>query len=136
LFKFLLLGAGLLISGAASAQAIDEYAGVETFQRFCASCHGAAGTGDGPVSAAIPIPVPDLTRLEQRDGASFDEDVLRRIIDGREAVIFHGTRYMPVWGYEFWVEEGADPEAEDRVDTIVRNLVDYIRSIQRDQPSG
>jgi len=43
---------------------------------------------------------------------------------------------MPVWGYEFWVEEGADPEAEDRVDTIVRNLVDYIRSIQRDQPSG
>jgi mono/diheme cytochrome c family protein len=136
LIKLFLFGAGLLISGAGSAQAIDEYAGVETFQRFCASCHGPAGTGDGPVAAAIPIPVPDLTRLEQRDGAGFDEDVLQRIIDGREAVIFHGTRYMPVWGYEFWVEEGADAEAEERVDTIVRNLVDYIRSIQSDQPAG
>jgi hypothetical protein len=80
--------------------------------------------------------VPDLTRLEQRDADGYDEDVLQRIIDGREAVIFHGTRYMPVWGYEFWVEEGADAEAEERVDTIVRNLVDYIRSIQRDQPAG
>lgn len=134
--RFLILVAALFVWGNASAQAIDEYAGVETFYRFCASCHGPLGLGDGPVSAAIPIPVPDLTRLEQRDGAGFDEDVLQRIIDGREAVIFHGTRYMPVWGYEFWVEEGADAEAEERVDTIVRNLVDYIRSIQRDQPVG
>ena len=89
-------------------------AGRTHFLRYCASCHGAGGTGDGPVAAAIPIPVPDLTRLEARDGESFDEDLLRRIIDGRQAVIYHGTRYMPVWGYEFWVEEGADEAAEDQ----------------------
>ena len=124
------------VAGGANAQAIDEYAGVETFQRYCASCHGTGGTGDGPVAAAIPIPVPDLTRLEARDGERFDEDLLRRIIDGRQAVIYHGTRYMPVWGDEFWVEEGADEAAEERVDTIVRNLVDYIRSIQREATTG
>ena len=126
----------VLCNGVASAQAIDEYAGVETFQRYCASCHGVGGTGDGPVAAAIPIPVPDLTRLEARDGDSFDEDLLRKIIDGREPVIYHGTRYMPVWGYEFWVEEGANSDAQVRVDIIVRNLVDYIRTIQREDPAG
>ncbi|UCG74100.1 MAG: c-type cytochrome [Chromatiales bacterium] len=126
----------LLLPGAAAAQAIDEYSGAETFERYCASCHGGGGTGDGPVAAAIPIPVPDLTRLEARDGDAFDEDLLHKIIDGREPVIYHGTRYMPVWGYEFWVEEGADVDAQERVDIIVRNLVDYIRTIQREEPAG
>ena len=121
----------LLAGAAANGQAIDEYSGVETFMRFCASCHGASGQGDGPVAAALPITVPDLTRLQARDGDGYTDDVLRKIIDGREPVIIHGTRYMPVWGYEFWVEEGADEEARERVDTIVANLVDYLRSIQR-----
>jgi mono/diheme cytochrome c family protein len=136
MIKPILCLVALGLAGTVSAQAIDEYAGVETFQRFCASCHGTGGTGDGPVAAAIPIPVPDLTRLRARDGESFDEDVLRKIIDGREPVIYHGTRYMPVWGYEFWVEEGANAEAEERVDIIVRNLVDYIRTIQTDDNPG
>ena len=69
--------------------------------------------------------------LKARKGNQFPEDVLRKIIDGREIVIVHGTRYMPVWGYEFWVEEGADDAAQERVEIIVENLVDYIRSIQR-----
>ena len=121
----------LAFAPAAGAQAIDEYSGAETFARFCASCHGAYGQGDGPVSAALPIQVPDLTQLRARDGDDYDEEVLRKIIDGREPVIIHGTRYMPVWGYEFWVEEGADEEARERVETIVANLVGYIDSLQQ-----
>ncbi|MDJ0928423.1 MAG: cytochrome c [Gammaproteobacteria bacterium] len=125
------LCAFLLVCAEAGAQAIDEYAGVETYMRFCASCHGESGQGDGPVAEAIPITVPDLTRLQQRDGERFPAEVLRKIIDGREPVIVHGTRYMPVWGYEFWVEEGADEAAQERVELIVNNLVEYIRSIQQ-----
>ena len=79
----------------------------------------------------LPITVPDLTRLEERKGDKFPEDVLRKIIDGREIVIVHGTRFMPVWGYEFWVEEGADDAAQERVAIIVDNLIEYLRSIQR-----
>lgn len=115
----------------ASAQAFDEYSGQETFMRFCAACHGESGQGDGPVAAGLPISVPDLTLLQKRRGNTFPEDVLRKIIDGQEVVIVHGTRYMPVWGYEFWVEEGADDEAQERVEIIVDNLVEYLRSIQR-----
>lgn len=124
----------LLGAGPVSAQAFDEYSGEYTFQRYCASCHGEAGRGDGPVAAGIPIKVPDLTTLRQRRGDEFPAEVLRRIIDGRNAVIYHGTRYMPVWGYEFWVEEGADEAARRRVDRIVAQLVEYLRTIQRPAP--
>lgn len=121
----------LSLATSASAQVIDEYSGVETFQRYCAACHGESGTGNGPVAGALPINVPDLTRLRERSGDQFEVDLLRKIIDGRETVIVHGTRYMPVWGYEFWVEEGADEAAKERVDLIVDNLIEYLRSIQR-----
>jgi mono/diheme cytochrome c family protein len=113
------------------AQAFEQYSGEETFQRFCASCHGESGQGDGPVSAGLKISVPDLTMLAERYGNDFPDSALRKIIDGREIVIVHGTRYMPVWGYEFWLEEGADEAAQRNVETIVENLIDYLESIQR-----
>ena len=126
--------AGLLLLASPAmvyAQVIDEYSGQETFMRYCAACHGESGQGNGPVASGLPITVPDLTRLQERKGANFPEDVLRKIIDGREVVIVHGTRFMPVWGYEFWVEEGADDAAQERVAIIVDNLIEYLRSIQR-----
>jgi len=121
----------LALPGTVFAQVIDEYSGQETYMRYCAACHGETGQGDGPVASGLPITVPDLTRLQERKGDEFPEDVLRKIIDGREVVIVHGTRFMPVWGYEFWVEEGADDAAQERVATIVENLIEYLRSIQQ-----
>ena len=121
----------LTLSTNVFAQVIDEYSGQETYMRYCAACHGESGQGDGPVAGGLPITVPDLTRLEERKGDKFPEEVLRKIIDGREVVIVHGTRFMPVWGYEFWVEEGADDAAQERVTIIVDNLIEYLRSIQR-----
>jgi mono/diheme cytochrome c family protein len=119
----------LLVTSAAAQ--VFEYSGSETFHRFCASCHGAEGYGNGPVAAGLPIPVPNLTLLSERHGGDFRALALRRIVDGRDAVIYHGTRFMPVWGYEFWVEEGADEAAQARVETIIANLIDYIESIQQ-----
>lgn len=129
LITLLVVGTGFSLS--ASAQIFAEYSGEETFFRFCASCHGEGGEGDGPVAEGIPIYVPDLTTLRRRHGDEFPEKTLRRIIDGRDVVIYHGTRYMPVWGYEFWVEEGADAEAAERVEIIISNLMEYIESIQK-----
>lgn len=128
--RLLLSVSALLIASVVDAQAIDEYSGQETYFRYCASCHGEEAKGDGPVAAGIPIKVPDLTQLRRRQGEDFPEETLRKIIDGRNPVIFHGTRYMPVWGYEFWLEEGANAEAEARVEIIVYNLIEYLRSIQ------
>jgi len=117
----------------AQAQVFEVYSGEETYFRFCASCHGESAEGDGPVAANLSILVPDLTRLRQRQGTKLNEDTLRRIIDGRDVVVSHGTRIMPVWGFEFWVEEGADDAAEKSVKTIIQNLIDYLMSIQIEQ---
>ena len=74
--------------------------------------------------------VPDLTRLFQRRGNRFPAAEIREVIDGRSVVIAHGTRYMPVWGYEFWVEEGGDVVAEEEARIMIDRLVNFLESIQ------
>jgi mono/diheme cytochrome c family protein len=122
---------------AAHAMALDaftlgDYSGEELFGRFCASCHGEHARGDGPVARSLNTVVPDLTRIRVRYG-EFPSMLVRDTIDGRGVDIrAHGTRTMPVWGYEFFVEEGADVSAQKVVREAINRLVDYLRSIQRD----
>ena len=122
----------LLATGVASgADSFSDYSGEQLYQRFCASCHGKDGYGDGPVAASLKVMIPDLTRMYQRHGGKFPEERVREIVDGRQVIPVHGTRHMPVWGQEFFVGEGADQQSEARLDRIVDKLVDYIRSIQQ-----
>lgn len=118
------------VAPSASAQGFAVASGEELFQRFCSACHGPEGRGDGPVASSLSVLVPDLTRLNQRHGDQFPAAEVREIIDGRSFVIAHGTRVMPVWGYEFWVEEGADVVAEEDARIMIDRLVDYLSSIQ------
>lgn len=74
------------------------------YRRYCASCHGLTGKGDGPVAASFSIPPADLTRLAERYGEDDVIDVVRQAIDGRRPVRAHGAVDMPVWG-EFFADE-------------------------------
>jgi mono/diheme cytochrome c family protein len=119
-------------AAAFDAVTLTDYSGEELFERFCASCHGESGRGDGPVARGLGTMVPDLTRITQRYGG-FPTTLIRDTIDGRGAQIdAHGTRTMPVWGYEFWIEQGGDVTAERDMREIITRLVDYIRSLQTD----
>ena len=118
-------------SATALAGEFSDYSGRQLYERFCASCHGEAGFGDGPVAPALKVMVPDLTRMYQRSGGKFPEERVRMIIDGRQVYPIHGTRYMPVWGQELWVEQGASQQADADVKKMVDRLVDYLRSIQQ-----
>lgn len=120
-----------LAGAPALAENFADYSGAALYGRFCASCHGPEGRGDGPVADAMAVMVPDLTRLADRRGGRLDAERLAEIIDGRAVVVAHGTRYMPVWGYEFWVESGADAGAEAEVRTILLRLLDHLASLQR-----
>ncbi|HLF09654.1 MAG TPA: cytochrome c [Gammaproteobacteria bacterium] len=119
-------------SGNAFAQrAADEsQSGAELFQQFCASCHGSTGRGDGPVAQTLNAAVPDLTRLSERRDGEFPADDVRATIDGRGLAISHGTRLMPVWGYRFWVDAGADIQAQAQMHSIINRLVSYLESVQ------
>ena len=111
---------------------LADYSGEELFARFCASCHGEQAHGDGPVARSLNTVVPDLTLIRARYG-EFPAMLVRDTIDGRGLdVRAHGTRAMPVWGYEFWVEEGGDVTAQKAVRDAITKLVDYLRSVQRD----
>ena len=126
----LLVAAGLA-AGPAQAEELASYTGAELYGRFCGSCHGAGGRGDGPVAATMKVEVPDLTRLARRPGG-FPEDQVRRIIDGREVLAAHGRRSMPVWGYEFASATTAEPDAGAAEATaLIERLVAHLRTMQR-----
>lgn len=117
----------------ASAVHADSYlsmSGKELYERFCASCHGLGGHGDGPVSKFFKVEVPDLTLIARRHGGKYSYDQIERIIDGNSAIQAHGTRTMPVWGEEFARAEskGADPTSAAK--TLIERLSDYLWSLQ------
>jgi mono/diheme cytochrome c family protein len=126
------LSSSLCAAQAPAFEAVSllDYSGAEIFGRFCASCHGESGRGDGPVAGSLRTAVPNLARIAERYG-EFPRAQIADTIDGRSVVISaHGTHTMPIWGYEFWVEEGADIEAEAEVSTLIERLIDFIESIQ------
>jgi mono/diheme cytochrome c family protein len=110
-----------------------EYSGVRLYQVYCSSCHGLSGRGDGPVEPLIRGGVPDLTRISARHGGTFPADRIREIVDGRAAFVAHGTRKMPVWGFEFHTGMSDSALARKRADQAVGRLVDHLETLQRDR---
>lgn len=125
-----LLGALTL---ATQSQAADyvSMSGKDLYKRFCASCHGVDGAGDGPVSSMLTVEVPDLRLLAWRAGGTFPRDRVVRIIDGRHVIAAHGTRTMPVWGEDLSKLEPGDPNAEQATQIVILRLADYLWSLQR-----
>ena len=108
-----------------------DYNGDQLFQRFCASCHGPQGYGDGPVAPSLKVLIPDLTELTKRAGGRFPADRVHEIIDGRAVLTAHGTRPMPVWGYELEAQVPPDQSGRAVAQGLIDRLVEHLRSIQR-----
>lgn len=113
---------------AASEQRLAS--GGRLYQVHCASCHGEAGRGDGPVARDLKVAPPDLTRLAAHSKGMFPREHVYEAIDGRLAVRGHGTSRMPVWGLTFQAL-GSDRDQERDVREWILDLVAYLESIQR-----
>jgi mono/diheme cytochrome c family protein len=117
--------------GAARPSQPADVAGVSgayAYRAHCASCHGAAGKGDGPLADGLRYHPADLTRIAQRHGGSFPAEKMVRIVDGRDPLKGHGGPDMPVWGDAF---KNADTNYDDRVvREKIRSIVEYLRTIQ------
>jgi mono/diheme cytochrome c family protein len=123
---------GLAAGAAALSQTFQplDLSGEELFTRYCAACHGTDARGTGPVARTLNKQVPDLTVLARNANGEFPGMAVREAIDGRSMAIAHGTRQMPVWGYELWVEEGADIVAERSASELIARIVAYVESLQ------
>ena len=119
------------ISGPASAQQapqilIESLAGRDSFQQYCAPCHGTSGKGDGPVASALRSRPSDLTTLARQGGGAFPGERVRNFVTGTgRTPAAHGTTEMPIWGQMFRAFE-----SDARVRERIGNLVAYVESIQ------
>ncbi len=117
---------GALVSAAAPASD-GRQQGAAAYLRYCASCHGRGGRGDGPLADGLTVRPRDLTTLARENGGAYPETLVYQVVDGRGVVSFHGPREMPVWGRRF-AAEGRD---EAGIEATVGALVAYLESLQR-----
>ena len=112
--------------------------GKQTFLRYCASCHGVHGTGDGPVSKSLIVQPADISRLKYDNRGKFPIEWVLKTIDGREMPRAHGLSDMPVWGQWFSSQAMAEGVLQDDINGIEKlvrkrldNLVAYIKTLQK-----
>lgn len=113
----------------AVAQVVDH--GAQLYARHCATCHGADGKGDGPMTRMMTVPVPDLTRLGAESGGAFPMLQVIHIIDGRNGLLSHGGP-MPVFGAVFAEESSAGSSLTEVLESRGRilSIAYYLESIQ------
>lgn len=128
-----MIGVAVAMSLANIAQAQDARAGQETYERYCAACHGLEGSGHGPMRAVLTLLPADLTALQAGNGGKFPFGRVVRRIDGRDPLVSHGSP-MPIYGGFF---EGRDVAMKtDEGQPIltsqpVVDLVAYLQSLQQ-----
>ena len=115
-----LLASALLAPFAASA-AGNAAAGKTLYTQNCASCHGDAGKGDGPVGKSLNPPPRDYTKGEfkfdtDKDGKTGTDADLKNVIKNG-AMKFGGSPLMAPW------PAFTDAQLDD--------LIAYIRSLKQ-----
>jgi mono/diheme cytochrome c family protein len=128
-----LAGVGLLLPACAAAPAERSQpiaSGKEAFVEYCASCHGETGGGDGPAAGALSKPPADLRRIAARRGGVFPKFEIQRIIDGRDPIVAHGPRDMPIWGHDFSLTEAPGLAHEGEARGQIQLIVEYLETIQ------
>jgi mono/diheme cytochrome c family protein len=108
--------------------------GAQLYMKYCSSCHGNDGHGNGSVTPFLKIKVPDLTLLKRGNKGIYPLDKVMSSIDGSRVVRGHGDVKMPVWG-EVFEKEAA--KADSGKYTILTSLLktqviaEYIATLQR-----
>ena len=111
----------------------DARLGKKTYERYCAACHGADASGNGPMQSVLTVAPRDLRALTRNNGGAFPLARVVRQIDGREPMVAHGDP-MPVYGDFF---EGRDVVLKVEEGTQIRtsrqvvDLVAYLQRLQR-----
>ena len=114
----------------AAAQEAGNHAamGGYLFKTYCATCHGTTARGDGPLAESMRRRPSNLTEIAKRNNGTFPQELVYKVIDGREKVQGHGGPDMPVWGDAFM--RTSDTTDEASVKHRIQALVDYLESIQ------
>ncbi len=120
----------LLLAAPAAAQPT----GAQLYTQFCATCHGVAADGNGPMAPILLAPPPDLTGLSERAGGEFPTFPVVQRIDGRDPLLAHGGE-MPLWGEVFDGEPSASLATAKGQPVMtsrsIAAIVEYLKTVQR-----
>lgn len=126
------LAAGALLLAGSAVRAEEEAPqGKQLFIKYCGSCHGPDGKGDGYLSGALKQKPADLTLIAKKNGGKFPEQTVMRFIDGTTDVRAHGNPDMPVWGEVFKQQIASSPTQQAEIRATILSIVNYIGSIQQ-----
>lgn len=117
----------LLVGGPAYA---GEDAGRTLYLRYCASCHGRDGRGDGPVAPSLGEKPTDLTQIAAAHGGEFPFVAVFEAIDGTRTVRAHGVSEMPIWGEVFQSDPASPLEQQILAGGRVIAIARYVRVLQ------
>lgn len=135
MMKRLFAPVAIILAGTVlAATAQDAVTGQYEYMNYCASCHGEAADGKGPLVTFFKEPVPDLTALTRNNDGVFPFLETMMIIDGRSGLRGHGGT-MPVWGDTFEadaVEQAGVYGAETIARGRLLSLVEYLLTVQQD----
>jgi mono/diheme cytochrome c family protein len=101
------------------------------YLRYCGSCHGVEGKGDGTVSRSLKVKPADLTQLQKKNKGVFPLEKVIATIDGKTRIGAHGESKMPVWGEIFEKEASAQKEPATTSAARVKLIAEYVSTIQR-----
>jgi mono/diheme cytochrome c family protein len=105
----------------APARQPSAASGKETFLKYCASCHGESGKGNGPAAAAMKDPLPDLTTLTRHEG-KYPAGYVSAVQKFGKSMTAHGSEDMPVWGSRFKTLDPVHDPTAQHVDGVVAFL--------------
>ena len=114
---------------ASGSVAEREHSGKTAYLRYCSSCHGTEGKGNGPLANLFTTKPTDLTQIAKNAGEQFPTAKVIQAIDGTTRVPGHGPADMPVWGERFRAQAAmAQGRATARGKVVT--IAEYLRSIQ------
>lgn len=109
----------------ALSQSSGRQFGKEAYRQYCASCHGAAGEGDGPNAGTLKARPTSLTTLAALNKGVFPSAKVIDVVKNGSAPLGHSAE-MPAWSKAFAIK--GNPEATRR---RISGLVRYIESLQK-----
>jgi len=135
----------LTIAGAARADDPGVTHGQQLYTKYCASCHGADGKGNGVSGAELDPKPSDLTQIAKHNGGKFPFYETMLSIEGRSPTgqnedtslpgnaKGHGSPAMPAWGEVFSRQElakGTSLDLQLQTTGKIMMITEYIQSIQ------
>jgi mono/diheme cytochrome c family protein len=105
--------------------------GPQMYTNYCASCHGANATGNGPAAPALRFPPTDLTTLSKNNGGVFPSAHIVTVLQFGVESPAHGSANMPVWGDLMLSLHSGNSNPDMLVRQRIANLTAYLKKLQK-----